>query len=176
MVRMVKIDEILKSKIKPKEKIEQISNIIINEKNRIEELIDCFKNGSDVEKGTCAHVMKIVSANDQEIFKPYILDLIKYINYKAPRVKWGIPETIGNLAKKYPKEVSEAIPKLMLNTTDKSTVVRWCAAFALTEIAKYNFEKQKKLISEIKELVKKENNNGVKNVYLKTLKTIQEIS
>ncbi|MBN2603046.1 MAG: hypothetical protein JXA91_02815, partial [Candidatus Thermoplasmatota archaeon] len=149
---------------------------IINEKNRIEELIVCFKNGSDVEKGTCAHVMKIVSANDQEIFKPYIFNLIEYINYKAPRVKWGIPETIGNLAKKYPKEVGEAIPKLMLNTADKSTVVRWCAAFALTEIAKYNFEKQKKLISEIKELVKKEDNKGVKNLYLRALKTFKEIS
>ncbi len=174
MINMTKIDEILKLKIKPKEKIEQISKVIINDKNKIEELIDRFKNGSDVEKGTCAHVMKIVSAKEREIFKPYILDLIKYINYRAPRVKWGIPETIGNLAEKYPKEVEQAIPKLMLNTTDKSTVVRWCAAFALTEIAKYNLDKQKDLISEIKELIKKEKNNGVKNVYLKGLKTIEK--
>jgi hypothetical protein len=49
-----------------------------------------------------------------------------------------VPETLGNLAQKYPTEAEKAIPKVLVNTKDKSTVVRWCAAFALTEIAKSN--------------------------------------
>jgi hypothetical protein len=61
---------------------------------------------------------------------------------------------------------------LLLNTKDESTVVRWCAAFALSEIAKYNTKKQKELFSIFSEIVKKEKNNGVKNVYVKTLKIL----
>ena len=73
----------------------------------------------------------------------YIDILIEYINYTAPRVKWGVQEAIGNLAKKYPVEVAKAVPGLLKNTevTDKNnTVVRWCAAYGLTEILINNKE------------------------------------
>jgi len=118
--------------------------------------------------------MKFVSKDNPEMVAPYIGILIEYINYKAPRVKWGIPESIGNLAQQYPKEVEKAIPKLLLNTKDKSIVVRWCAAFALTEIAKHNPKLQKDLVLKIEVIVKKEANNGVKNIYLKALKKIEK--
>lgn len=83
--------------------------------------------------------MKHLSKGKPEIVAPYIDDMIDYINYKAPRVRWGVPETIGNLAQKYPTEVEKAIPNLLVNTKDKSTVVRWCAAFALTETASHAY-------------------------------------
>jgi hypothetical protein len=118
--------------------------------------------------------MKYVSEQKPEILAPFIDDLLEYINYKAPRVKWGVPESIGNMAKKYPDKVEKAIPKLLQNTKDKSTVVRWCAAYALSEIAKYNSKKQKELVSIFLDIVKKEKNNGVKNVYMKTLKILQK--
>jgi hypothetical protein len=118
--------------------------------------------------------MKFVSKDKSEIVAPYIDVLIEYIDYKAPRVKWGIPESIGNLAQKYPEKVEKAIPKLLINTKDKSTVVRWCAAFALAEIAKYNPKLQKELISKFNFMVKTEQNNGVKNVYLKVLKILEK--
>lgn len=79
---------------------------------------------------------------------------------------------IGNLAQKFPEKAVQAVPKLLDNTKDKGTVVRWSAAFALTEIAKYNSKKQKELIAKLQNIIKTEQNNGVKNVYLKTLKTL----
>jgi len=118
--------------------------------------------------------MKFVSKDEPEIIAPYIDTLIEYIDYKASRVKWGCPESLGNLAKKYPDEVEKAIPKLFSNTEDKSIVIRWCAAFALTEIAKYNSNKQKELVSKFKSMTKTEQNNGVKNVYLNALKIIEK--
>jgi hypothetical protein len=118
--------------------------------------------------------MKHVSEQKPEILAPFIDDLLEYINYKAPRVKWGVPESIGNMAKKYPDRVEKAIPKLFENLKDKSTVVRWCAAYALTEIAKNNTKKQKELVSKFQNLIKTEKNNGVKNVYLKAIKVIQK--
>jgi hypothetical protein len=147
---------------------------IKGDKKLVAQLFYLLKTGSDVEKGTVAKVMKFVSKNKPEMIAPYIDILIEYINYKAPRVKWGCPESIGNLARKYPDEVEKAIPKLFANTKDKSTVVRWCAAFALTEIAKYNLRKQKDLVSKFKTLTKTEQNNGVRNVYLKALKIIEK--
>ena len=49
--------------------------------------------------------MKFVSKDQPQIVAPYIDLLIDYIDYKASRVKWGVPESIGNLAQKYPEKV-----------------------------------------------------------------------
>jgi len=79
-------------------------------------------------------------------------------------------KSIGNIARKLPQKVEKAIPKLLGNTKNESTVVRWCAAYALTEIA-MNSTTQKELLRRIDEIVKKEKNNSVR-VYLKALKAI----
>ena len=70
---------------------------------------------------------------------------------------------------KIPDKVKDAVPKLLENTKDKGTVVRWSAAFALTEIVKSNPEMQKELVPEFKEILERENNKGVKNIYVKYL-------
>ena len=146
-------DEIRNWKGKPKELVAFLTESIEKDEKQFPQLIEILKSGSDVEKGTAADVMKHVSKDKPEIVAPYIDDLVDYINYKAPRVKWGVPETIGNLAQKYPTEVEKAIPKLLVNTKDKSTVVRWCAAFALTEIVTNNPAIRKELASKIEEIV-----------------------
>ncbi len=174
---MGKIEEILQSDLKPKEKQAKLVEAVCNGKIKDKEFIEFFKSASDVDKGTCADAMKHISEQKPEILAPYIDILVGYINYKAPRVNWGVSEAIGNLAKKYPDKVVQAIPYLLQNTVENNmntTVIRWCAAYGLSEIAKNNTKAQKELILRIKEIVKKEKNNGVKNVYLKALKTIDE--
>jgi hypothetical protein len=49
-----------------------------------------------------------------------------------------------------------------------------CAAFALSEIIKNNPSVREELVPKIEGIVKSEKNNGVKNVYLKALKTISK--
>ena len=109
---MSKIKEILQSKLKPKEKLMSLVEAVKQKKISAKEFIEYFKSASDVEKGTFADAMKHISKDEPEVLAPYIDELIGYINYNAPRVKWGVPEAIGNLSEKYPKEVEEAIPKL----------------------------------------------------------------
>ncbi len=160
---------------KPKELVKFLTKSVLKEKNLFPQLIEILKTGSDVDKGICADIMKHVSAEKPEIFVPYIDKLIEYINYKLPRVKWGIPESIGNIAKKYPDKVEKTVPYLLKNSVENkenTTVIRWCAAHALSEIAKSS--KKKELIIKIKDLSKKETNNGVKNVYLKALKILEK--
>jgi hypothetical protein len=168
------IDEIRNWKGKPKELVAFLTESIENDEKLFSQLIEILKTGSDVEKGTCADVMKHVSKDKPEIVVPYVDEMIDYINYKAPRVKWGVPESIGNLAQRFPTEVEKAVPNLLANTKDESTVVRWCAAFALTEIAKNNPAVRKGLVPRIEEMVEKEKNNGVKKVYIKALKNMNK--
>jgi hypothetical protein len=104
---------ILSEKIKPKEKVDKITGMVMEHPSKINELIQNFKLGTDVEKGTYATVLKQVSEKNPEIIEPYIEELFEYINHKSNRVKWGIPETIGNLAEKYPHSVEKAIPHLL---------------------------------------------------------------
>jgi len=169
------IEDILNSKIKPKEKQMKLVDLIVSGEIQIDEFISFFKSAKDTAKGTCADVLKNVSAQNPELLEPYIDTLLNYINYPLPRVKWGIPETIGNMASHYPNKVTKAVPLLLKNTTDdkkNTTVIKWCAAFALTEIAKNNTKTQKELLPIFKNIIKTEQNNGVRNVYIKAMKTI----
>jgi hypothetical protein len=168
------IQSILESDKKHKEKVAAITEEVKSDKVLVAELFELLKNGTDVEKGTSTEVMKFISKENPEILLPYVHILIEYIDYRANRVKWGCPESLGNIARKYPSNVERAIPKLLKNLNDKSTVVRWCAAYALTEIAKYNTQKQKELTTKFKTLINTEQNNGVKNLYVKALKEIEK--
>jgi hypothetical protein len=171
------IEELLKLKIKPKEKQVKMMEAVIQGKISAEELISYFKSSSESEKGTCADVISNVSKEHPEIFSPYIDILIEYTNYKSPRVKWGMPEAIGYIAKKYPDKVTKAIPYVLKNTTDdknNTTVVKWSAAFALTEIAKNNPQTRKQLLPVFERIINSEANNGVKNIYLKAIKAIMK--
>jgi hypothetical protein len=160
--------------MKPKEKLTALVEAVTQKKISASEFIEYFKSASDVEKGTCADAMKHISKGKPEILAPYIDELIGYINCDIPRVKWGVPEAIGNLSQGYPKEVEKAIPKLLINTKDKSTVIRWCAAYGLTEIVKSNSRTRKELMPLFESMVKTENNNGVRNVYVKAIRFIEK--
>jgi methyl coenzyme M reductase alpha subunit len=48
------------------------------------------------------------------------------------------------------------IPKLLKNVKEGSTVIRWCAAYALTEIIKNNPKTRKQLIPLFEEISKTE--------------------
>jgi hypothetical protein len=174
---MNSIEAILQSTMKPKEKQTTLVDGVVSGKIGIDEFIDFFFSTSDVNKGTCADVMKHVSEQRSELLEPYIDRLAPFIIYKAPRVKWGIPEAMGHLAKLYPEKTACTLPYLMENVIESkanTTVIRWCAAFAISEIAKHNPSVRKELMPKMEELSERETNNGVRNVYLKALKAIEK--
>jgi hypothetical protein len=160
--------------MKHKEQVSKIVELAVKDAAALTQVFTLLKTGSDVEKGTAAEVLKFVSKECPEKMLPYVDLIVDFIDYKAPRVKWGCPEAIGNLAPQYPREVESAIPKLLKNLDDSSTVVRWCAAFALTEIARHNTARQNELVGLFEQLLLAEQNSGVKNLYVKTLKRIQK--
>ncbi|MEA1936557.1 MAG: hypothetical protein U9N04_00390 [Patescibacteria group bacterium] len=161
------IQKTLQAKIKPKEKVILLTEKIKKDKKLFKELMEILETGTDVEKGTCADAIKHITKDNTEIAKLHINEIIGYINSDVTRVKWGVPEAIGNMAEKFPEEIAEAIPKLFVNLKKSSTVIRWCAAYGLTKIAKYNSKEAKTLLPKFKEIIRKEKNNGVKSVFVK---------
>ncbi len=174
---MGEIEDVVRSNLKPKEKQAKLVGSVCDGTIGGETLIEFFQSASDVDKGTCADAMKHVSGQQPGILAPFIDRLIEYVNHRAPRVKWGISEAIGNLAREYPDKAVHAIPYLMQNTIENktnTTVVRWCAAYGLSEIAKHNPKARGELVPKMKEIAEKEENNGVRNVYLKALRQIEK--
>ena len=173
------LEEILRSKIKPKAKQTQLVEAVVRGDIPMNLFMEFFVSASDTDKGTCADVIKHISEQKPELLAPYLDALFGYIHYRAPRVKWGIPEAIGNLARVYPEPVAVAIPDLIENTMENeinTTVIRWCAAYALAEIAKSNPQTREQLLPFFEQVILSETNHGVKNVYLQAIKTIRKQS
>jgi len=168
------LDEMKDWKAKPKELIVYLTENVTKDPSLFPQLIEILKTGTDSQKGTSADVIEQLSKEKPDVVAPYIDELIGYINYKAPRVKWATSESVGNLSKNYCEEIEKAIPNLLANTADKGTVVRWATAFALGEIAKNCPATRSSLLPKINEILKTEENNGVKNIYVKALKTISK--
>jgi len=164
------LEKIRSSDKKPKELVAYLAEEIKKDESLFSQIIEGLTGGSEVERGTCADLLKQVTKDKPEYALPYLKTIVENITCKLPRVKWGTSEAIANIAQKFPQKAQLAIPNLLINTQDPSTVVRWCAAFGLTEIAKNDQKSAKKLMPKFRDLVAKEKNNGVKNVYLKVFK------
>ncbi|MCD6590781.1 MAG: hypothetical protein J7K72_02300 [Candidatus Aenigmarchaeota archaeon] len=96
--------------------------------------MEYFKIGRLAEKGYVMEILDYVSRDNQKIVVPCADFVMNYMNNEAPKIKWKACRIIANLAQKFPEKVKQSVPKLLANTKDKGTVVRWSAAFALTEI------------------------------------------
>ena len=117
--------------------------------------------------------LEYASKEDPSIAEDMVDTVIQYLDYKdSPKVKWEASRVIANISQRYPDKASQAIDKLFKNSQDPGTVVRWSVAYALGEIAKYHPKSRTVLIPKIESILKKEKNNGVRNVYLKALKAI----
>jgi hypothetical protein len=175
---MLKIDEIMKSGLKPKETEAKLQEALVQKAIPFQDFISYFESASKTAKGICADVIEQISKQNAEMLLPYLDTLIPYINYDLPKVKWGIPEAVANMAKDYPEQAAKAVPYLLKNTVDdpcNPTVIRWCASFALTEIAKYNLQARKQLMPVFDRLINTEQNSGVKNKYVKAVKIIEKM-
>ena len=167
------LDEIRKSNKKPKELLVFLADLIKKDPHLLDDFEDSVNNAADAERGTCIESLEYATQENPELAVSHIKTVISCLGDKAPRVKWEAARVIGNIAQKCPEEAIKAIDALMINTRDKGTVVRWSTAFALGEILKSSERGREALKEKIDRLVNEEDNNGVKNVYLKALKAIK---
>lgn len=170
------IDEILNDKsVKPKEKTETLSRLVLDETISLKELIDFAKDSKDSPKATCIEALEYATKINPSIAT---LDCLKFVSdtltEKAPRVKWESAKVVGNIAHLFPTKLDTAIKNLLINTEHAGTVVRWSAAFALGEIIKIKQKQTQELIPSIEAICEREEKNSIKKIYLAALKKTEK--
>jgi len=164
-------DILLNKTLKPKEKVESLSQTIIDKKISINDLMLYAETAKDSEKGTCIEALEFVSRiNPKMINKKCFEFVVNHLPDKAPRVKWECAKIIGNIAPLFKNNLESAINNLLENANHEGTVVRWSAAFALAEIIKLKTEHNKKLLPKIPKICEKEIKPNIKKMYLDALK------
>jgi HEAT repeat protein len=166
--------EILNDKsAKPKEKTEALSNWVVNNPEKVNELIDFAKASKEPVKATCIEAIEYATNSKPEIASLTCLDFVsKALTEKAPRVKWESARVVGNIAHLYPDNLDEAIKNLIINSDHTGTVVRWSAAYALGQIIKLKTERNKDLLPVIESICNREEKNSIKKIYLAALKKV----
>lgn len=98
----------------------------------------------------------------------------KYISSKENSCKRESSRIVGNLASKFPQAVRDCIPALLDNAKDDGTVIRWSSAYVLSRIILLEEYSNTELYEELVSICDKEQENGVRNQYLKAFKKIKK--
>lgn len=168
------IDILLKDKTKKiKERTETISKWLLDGSMPVDELLAFAEKSKDSEKATCIEAIEYATKQNSKIADENVLIFVtKTLADKAPRVKWESARVIGNIAHLYPTKLNKSIANLLINTEYDGTVVRWAAAFALSEIVKLKTKHNKDLIPKIETILKQNKDNAIKKIYEKALKEV----
>ena len=159
-----------KKEVTSKEKTETISQMLLNGKIIIGELIEFAQTCKDPAKATCIEAIEFATKAKPEIASLSCLHFVsKTLAEKAPRVKWESAKVIGNIAHLYPAKLGDAIKNLLVNAEHPGTVVRWSAAFALAQIIKLKSSLNKDLIPAIESICKREEKNSIRKIYIAAL-------
>ena len=100
--------------------------------------------------------------------EPYISSENNSCRREASRI-------VGDMAAQYPDLLDDAIERLTKNTSDEGTVIRWAAAYALSRIVVLDRYAKSDLYDRLVAVCDREEENGVKNQYLKALKKAAKI-
>jgi len=168
----MEIELLLKDKlIKPKEKTEMISKMILDRKINLNELILIAQKAKESDRATCIEAIEFATKSNPSISTLECLEFVAgTLTEKAPRVKWESAKVIANIAPFFPNNLEIAIKNLLSNTESSGTVVRWSAALALGEIIKMKTAINQELIPAIESNCEQEEKNSIKKIYIAALK------
>ncbi|MCA6363956.1 MAG: hypothetical protein IM638_13030 [Bacteroidetes bacterium] len=156
---------------KPKQKTELLSSMLLNKQITPAQLTEFAASAKDPAKATCIEALEFATMQQPEIADEAAFSfVITTLAAKAPRIKWESAKVIGNTASLFPNKLDEAIAALLGNTTHTGTVVRWSAAFALSEILKLGTPHQKSLRPALEQVCEKEEKNSIRKIYLAAFK------
>jgi len=164
------ISETLKFEMPPKEKVLLLVKQIKGRSDFLTEMADYCRSAADADKAVCLAAVNHIVKDDPKFVQNHLDFIISQLDGKSAQVKLEAGEIIASAAKASPDQVAKAIPRLMEITKDEASIVRWGAAYALTEIAKSSDPKTiKQLLRFFKTEAKKEKLSSVRNLYLEAL-------
>lgn len=173
---MDSLKEILNDKsIKRLEKRSKIVNFIINNEFSTLNFAEFPNNFNDKQISIILEAIEeITNKNIIQLNSAFLHFGESCILSKDNSCKREAARIVGNMASYYPNELDDAIQKLLINTRDESKVVRWSSAYALSRIILIKDFQTNNLLNQIKEISDNEDDNGVKNQYVKALKKISK--
>jgi HEAT repeat protein len=163
------ISETLKFEMPPKEKVLLLAKQIRGRSEFLTEIADYCQGATDADKAICLAAVNQITKDDPTFARNHLDFIISQIDNKSAQVKLEASEIIASAAKAFPDQVVKAIPGLMGISKDASSIVRWGAAYGLTEIARNNPKTKKELVRFFKTEAKKEKMSSVRNLYLDAL-------
>lgn len=168
--------EILNDKsLKSKQKTEAISEWLLQHPDELNSLLNFARDAKDSNKATCIEAIEFATQKEVSIANMECLDFVTTtLSAKAPRVKWESAKVIGNIARCFPDHLDEAIKGLLNNTEYDGTVVRWSAAFALSQILILKTKRNKDLLPAIESICQQEEKNSIKKIYVDAMKKVKK--
>ena len=166
------VNEIFADKaLKPKQKTEMLCQLLDTGDISVNDLMAFADKAKDAEKATCIESLEYMTKKDATAIDVKVLEwVVAQLTAKAPRIKWESARVIGNTIALHPKIAERAIPRLLDNTTNDGTVVRWSAAYALGEILKLKLPINQTLLPAINNIMDQEEKNSIKKIYAAAIK------
>jgi hypothetical protein len=169
---MKTIDGILGSSTTAKEKEVALVSLIEEESGQVAPLVERFSSVSSSDQGTILAALESISRQRPAVVVPHVGFIIDHLDDAPPRVRWEASRVVGNLAGANAPGLRSAVPALLRNARNEGTVVRWSAAFALTQLALCDAVLGQELLPRLRELAHRETGGGIRAMYEKALKRL----
>jgi len=158
------------------EKRVRVENAIKSKDITIKE-IQSTKNVIDDKTMTIVlEAMEQVTQKNSELANVEWLEFVQeFILSESNNLKREASRVVGNIAHLFPNDLETAIQKLMINIEDIGTVIRWGSAYAFARIIVIPKYANSELFNKLSKFCEKEENNGVKNQLIKSLKKADKL-
>ncbi|MDR1265778.1 MAG: hypothetical protein LBK42_09530 [Propionibacteriaceae bacterium] len=130
----------------------------------------------DKDLGIILEAMEEVSRSEPALSDAAWLALAeKYIDSDNNTLKREASRVIGNIAHLFAEQLDSVVSKLLANSRDEGTVVRWGSGYALGRIILIPQYANSDLYGQITAIAEAERENGVKNQYSTGLKKAKKL-
>lgn len=162
--------------IKAIEKREIIVKALEEKNITIKEIEGILTETDEKESAIIFEAMEAITNSDAQIADIEWLNLaVENILSASNSIKREASRIVGNISHKFPDDLEKAIEKLLLNSKDAGTVVRWSSAYALSKIIVIPQYANSELFEKLTEICNREEESGVKNQYIKALKKASKV-
>lgn len=162
--------------IKSIEKREFIIKALVKKNITINQIEGLLRETDEKKGAIIFEAIEAVTNSDMQIADLEWLHLaVEYISSASNSIKREASRIVGNISHKFPNDLEKAIEKLLINSKDQGTVIRWGSAYALSKIIVIPQYANSELFDKLTELSNLEEESGIKNQYVKSLKKASKL-
>ncbi len=172
------IKSLLEEKIlKAIEKRSEIINALQLKALGIDEIIAISEAIDDKKLAIIFEAMEAITRTQPEMATLEWLSFAEnHIDSPSNSLKREASRVVGNIARLFENNLDGSIQKLLKNTNNEGTVVRWGSAYTLAKIIVLPHHANSPLFDTLKHICENETDNGVKNQYLKAIKKADKMT